>query len=363
MSTYARRRLDEILESISTANVQTDVAMRLLKMADAPVGVAEYSRVISLDAALSARIIKAANSAYFAPVRPRTTVLDSVRMIGTVHARTLSLVFAFAGLHRRKTLDPDDLKAYWHAALCKATAWAALLRSAHARESDSTGPDTGFLFGLVQDIGLPVLAEAGGEDYRKLLLSPDLEIMVQLDVERKMFGLDHARVGRLVGERMGLPPWLLTVIELHHAQDWIRPAGSRQPPAPVFPDAGTPPASPAADIAAAAAERGPQAVIGAAVSLMPHDVRTCSSRDASLIDQLLAAGVAGPWTGVAHFMQQLRSELTGTMGQILGFDNRINLSALYASATQRLAEQTEELVGQVGFLTAHYQQANPVAAE
>ncbi len=173
----------------------------------------EVVRVIELDQALTARLLRSANSAMSAAVSPITTVRSAVLRVGT--GAVLSLATGAAVQQRLGTRLPAyglEEGALWKHSLVAAL--AAEIWTRHARVSP---PAESFTAALLHDIGklvlarflepeiCQVLAEAIGDGH----LNP-------LAAESEVLGVNHAELGGLIAQHWNLPDTIVAGITHHH---------------------------------------------------------------------------------------------------------------------------------------------------
>lgn len=131
------------------------MAARCLTLLNGPsFSLAEVSRLIETDPILAAQVVRLANVASRAPVTPIRSIAECVSRIGSNELR-LFLIETSA----RKTFESLDrdisrmCRGLWEHSLAVALLARDLLRQARVDR-----PDTGYLGGLLHDIGKPVTA-------------------------------------------------------------------------------------------------------------------------------------------------------------------------------------------------------------
>jgi putative nucleotidyltransferase with HDIG domain len=205
---------DQIVGDVATLVSLPEVVVRINALVDDPTSSAEdIGRVVSQDAALTARLLTLANSAMFGMQRKIDTVGRAIAVLGTRQVRDLTLglsaVRAFTGI-------PNDLVSmgsFWHhSVLCAVAARTLAAECARGRL------DSSFVGGLLHDIGQLVMFNKLPEESRRALLmtidapnEPDLHLC-----EREILGFDHAVIGGALARRWRLPPSLVECIEFHH---------------------------------------------------------------------------------------------------------------------------------------------------
>lgn len=193
-----------------------EVALRIAGMVDDPnASAADIGREISNDAALTARLLRIANSAALGQHGKVATIARAIAVLGVRQVRDLTV-----GLTAIRTFDgvPNELvtmESFWrHSVLC---AVAAGQIAAH-RGGSRGGGDTPFVAGLLHDVGQLVLFNEAPEQARQaLLMSVDAVDDRGLYLcEREVMGFDHSAVGVALARNWGLPLSLQECIEFHH---------------------------------------------------------------------------------------------------------------------------------------------------
>jgi diguanylate cyclase (GGDEF)-like protein len=190
------------------------VATHIIELAQDPsIEMGKVAKAVSLDSALTTKILRIANSPLYAQRRKSENLRQALVVLGLNATLTLALSFSLIKSLRGGKPNGLDFPFYWRRVMLAGTAARALgdaLRQPHAEEY--------FLAGLLQDVGmlalnlaLPTLyAEAPGlqRDHAGLI-----------EFERKRLQTDHAEVGAWAMRRWNLPARLCDAIEHSHAAD------------------------------------------------------------------------------------------------------------------------------------------------
>jgi diguanylate cyclase (GGDEF)-like protein len=195
------------------------IALRVIELAQDPTtDLAATAAAIHLDAALSARILRIANSPLFASAtrRPTTTVSRALALLGLNAAITLALGFSLAATMRGSGQVAAARDRFWRRSVLGAMASRLLAEQAGLKRLEEL-----MLAGLLQDIGALALMQAMPERYAQLDDAP--AGTGRLARERELFGSDHAEVGAWLATRWNLPEYLGRLIAGHegglHADD------------------------------------------------------------------------------------------------------------------------------------------------
>lgn len=168
--------------------------------------------VIMRDQALSAKVLKVANSAYYGIPRSVETVSRATVLLGfqTVVglALTVSVYDTLWGSGKGHYLDRRDL---WKHSLSVATAARIIAGDANSKEGA-----VAFTAGMLHDIGKSVFDTYLSEEYGKVIDSCHRDGLQMHEAEEQVLGVTHGELGYKVGRRWQLPDILCESIRCHH---------------------------------------------------------------------------------------------------------------------------------------------------
>ncbi len=168
----------------------------------------DFIEVIESDEALSARIIKIANSVFFERGKSSTTIEESVLVIGIeelrslLNATTLSEIFPSRSPIRAQ-LWANDIAT-------------ALISKKLAQRLLPEKADLAFLGGLMHDVGKLLLLQRAPEMYAKVIQIVEREGCTFSEAETQVFVCNHTEAGQLIAERWSFSTELLEIIRNHH---------------------------------------------------------------------------------------------------------------------------------------------------
>jgi putative nucleotidyltransferase with HDIG domain len=178
----------------------------------------DVEQVISLDQALTARLLRIANSAWSASLMPIGTVKDAVIRIGI--GPTVSFaVGACVGPTFRRALPEYGLS---EGQLWRHSVTASLAAEVLAAMSRAEVPAESVTASLLHDVGKLVLAR---------FLTPDLVTALSearaggersaMQAEIDVLGVHHGELGGVIARAWNLPPRVCEAVAHHHAPDKI----------------------------------------------------------------------------------------------------------------------------------------------
>lgn len=193
--------------------VLPDVFMRLNHLVDDPnASVSEIARLIGEDPALTARLLKLANSPFYGYSTRINSLARAVTVIGGRGLRDLVLASAVCDLFQRLGDNHFDRDAFWrHSLDC---GLGARLIGMHSGISEA---ESLFATGLLHDIGQLVLLDKLPEMARETQLRACDSGIPLHELERSVIGCDHADVGGELLRQWRLPETLCEPVACHHA--------------------------------------------------------------------------------------------------------------------------------------------------
>lgn len=204
----------QLVENVTELMSFPDIAMKINQSLDDENSTANsLGNLIEQDPALTANILKLANSPVYSGGAEIDSVAKAVTRVGSREIQQLTFGIcatrAFAGISN-ELISVED---FWRHSLCCAI--AARMVGARLRI-----PNPGMLFtaGLLHDVGHLVMFSLKPElSTQALALSRDeMDGEFLYLAERRVFGYDHTQVGRELGRQWHWPESLIECIERHH---------------------------------------------------------------------------------------------------------------------------------------------------
>ena len=186
------------------------VASEVIALARNPdIDMAKVAQAVSRDPAMTAKILRIANSAFYAQRRSSQNLRQALVIIGLNAALTLALSFSLVSTLRAFNPTGLDYRRFWRRSLLAATAARAF------SEIAKTGsPEDVFLAALLQDVGILAIDRTEREFYAKL---PNGASHVELQqYERAELGKDHAEYGAMLLQTWNLPSAIWQTVQFSH---------------------------------------------------------------------------------------------------------------------------------------------------
>lgn len=178
------------------------IALRIIDLAQQPdADLDATAQVIAKDSALSARMLRIANSPLYANRRHVSTLGQALTLLGL--NATLSLALGLSLSRNLRDTQPGGEQA----TLWRRSVLAAMAARLLGEEVGLARLEELMLAGLLQDIGAMALLQVRPDAYRELLRAAEGQDD-RLRREREALGGDHAEIGAWIAQLWNLPGYL-----------------------------------------------------------------------------------------------------------------------------------------------------------
>ena len=209
----------DIIQRLGELPSLPSVYHRAREILDDPQGSIEaLAQVVGTDSALTARILRVANSAFYGLPHRVDTVQRALAIIGLSETQAIILATSVISVFRDLPLGAVSMRSFWeHSIACGIAARAI------ARRRGLDGPERFYLAGLLHDIGrLPLYV------LEPLTMSSALQAHRErqgllYDIERHLLGTTHAEVGAALLIRWKIPTLYSDAAAHHHEPEMQHP--------------------------------------------------------------------------------------------------------------------------------------------
>lgn len=190
------------------------IALKILEsIRDEEKSFSDLEKIIMADPALTARILKIANSAFYGLSHPVDSLQRATTLIGTKNLENIALSFVIVKNFRDAPQGSFDIDLFWRRSISNAVAAEILSEKLGHNNSDM------FISGLLQDIGVLVMFLSDPASYSQMLDDKRIKGMSVCAAEKGKFEFDHTEVGSFILKSWNLPEKVWLPIRYHHMTD------------------------------------------------------------------------------------------------------------------------------------------------
>ena len=179
--------------------------------------VKKLAAIIEDDPALTARFLKAVNSAYYRRTTAIASIPQAISRLGLTETRRLAITAALT--ERYHSFGGMVPETFWRHSIAVAfTSRAILALGNHPFTPEEA--DSAYIACLLHDIGIIVLFHLFETDYRE---AHDAQISnggISVENEEAVFGINHGEAGAALIKSWELPEILHDPIMYHHTPSW-----------------------------------------------------------------------------------------------------------------------------------------------
>ena len=209
-----------LLDGIDDLPPVPAVAAQVMAMvADDRASAADLAQVIATDQALTAKLLRISNSAYYSFAREVDNVRDAVRLLGVRQVRevavTMSLMDAFEG----QGGDGFDVDQFWIHCIA-----VAVVAESVARRTRTAKPEDAYTAGILHDIGRLAILKAMPDRYEAVFREARTGARPLHELEEEVLDVSHTDLGRALGSHWNFPEHLVHAVASHHDESLSRDA-------------------------------------------------------------------------------------------------------------------------------------------
>jgi putative nucleotidyltransferase with HDIG domain len=174
--------------------------------------VRDLQKVISADPALTARILKMANSVFYSFDQKVSTLSHALVILGFRAVQSMAIAASSRSLFVKKgTQFGLKEKLLWEHSIGVAMGCRQVSRLVGYQQEE-----TAFIVGLLHDIGKAILNQAVPNKYSKIVETVYNDGRTTADVEREVLGFDHTQIGALIAQKWNFSWDMVETIAYHH---------------------------------------------------------------------------------------------------------------------------------------------------
>ncbi len=214
ISAEVRDKIVDLIGDLDSLPTLPHVAAQVMELSmSARGGVREIAKILESDPALTSKVLKVANSAFYGLKQQVNSLELALVVLGMSEishlVMSVSVFTAFPDIPGKKTFDRE--KFWMHSAGC-----GHFARIISRRLGEPALSGEVFVGGLLHDIGKIVLDEKAHDTFTDIFTRAQEEDRAIYDVEKEVLGFTHEEVGLVLAEKWNLPISIQEAISCHH---------------------------------------------------------------------------------------------------------------------------------------------------
>ncbi len=205
-------QIKEKIKSIIQLPALPAVAMEVVELVDNPkTSASKLGKVISSDQALTAKVLKIANSPFYGFPKKISTIDFAIIVLGFDALKEIVISISLVSSLQKKSDNYFDAKTFWDHSISTGVVARRLARDLGYRISGEV-----FVGGLLHDMGVSVLHRYFNSEFSRIIeITRETDLNI-LEAEESVMGVTHGEVGGWLAERWNLPEHLAEAIAFHH---------------------------------------------------------------------------------------------------------------------------------------------------
>lgn len=176
----------------------------------------EISEIISSDAPLSARVLRVVNSPFYGLSNKITSVHQAMVYLGLNTVKSLALSFSLL-----KEFAPKKKGSFDYVQFSKDSLIGAVAAKLLSENTNRSQADNAFFLGLLQNIGVLIMAECMPAEYEKVISEAASNGSPLHEIENRLLEINHMQVGAFVIDSWGMPATFRVPISFHHCPECL----------------------------------------------------------------------------------------------------------------------------------------------
>ena len=216
MNEEVKKRYQKIIQDLGQIPTMPTIAGKVMQIVNDPKSNADdVAKFISKDVALTSKVLRLANSAFYGIPRTISSVNSAIVILGFNTIRSLVLSASVIKIFPAKPgMASFDRKAFWKHSFV--AGMAARMLAAHLRRRKLVDLEIAFSAGLLHDIGKLILEQFASQEYQQVMKLALEKGQPLFQVEKTMLGLTHAEVSGMLVDKWQMPIELKLPITSHH---------------------------------------------------------------------------------------------------------------------------------------------------
>lgn len=205
--------LNKILDSIQDIPTLPSIANKVIQAINDPQSNAKaIADIIKNDPALTARLLKIGNSAYYAGYSPCASVQNAITRMGLLQIKRLVFSISILDAFDKYSASGFNIKDFWKHSIAVAYNTRTIGKVARFRDTEDL-----FTAGLLHDLGILIIIKYMPEMFDAIMKKREENPEISFyQCERADFPISHCEIGSWLSVRWQMSREIQSVIFSHH---------------------------------------------------------------------------------------------------------------------------------------------------
>ncbi len=213
IATDSEAIVERALAGIGEIATLPEITVRIIETVENPKSTArDLHDIIKNDPALSSKILKVVNSAFYGLPGQIGAIDRAIVLLGLSAVKNIAIAASITRLFKGNQLSKEfTAKDLWRHSLAVAVASRLLHKQVHRH-----GGDDVFLAGLIHDLGVLAIRQSSGDKMREIINRVLKTHEDYCSVEMDVLGADHQAFGSGLAAKWKFPRHLRAAMGYHH---------------------------------------------------------------------------------------------------------------------------------------------------
>ncbi len=205
--------LQALLAKESELSSLPEIYIRISELLDSDTATsAQIGQVVETDPALSLRILKMVNSAFYGFSHKVDSIAQAITILGRERLKQILIGSVLSGVFGKMENHIFHMEDFWR----HSVKTAILARYLSLQTECMQNADSLFTAGLLHDVGRLIMAKLIPEQTREIQNAVDIEDGDLFHAEERILGFTHCDVGAGFIKKWELPDLLASAAQYHH---------------------------------------------------------------------------------------------------------------------------------------------------
>ncbi|MGA1824637.1 MAG: HDOD domain-containing protein [bacterium] len=212
---HKEKKLADLIRLVNQSHISSirSVVSNILKVFNNPKSTAQDLKdIIEVDPPLTAKILRAANSAYYSPRVKISDIKSAIIWLGFDALKELALSQKVCEIFNKD----ENIEGYSRIDLWKHSVCVGMLGKMIYRKEVGERGDNIYSAGLMHDIGIIAEDQFLQDEFREIIRESTVNKKNLSQTEYKILGYNHADIGKAITKAWDFPLDLVEAIGYHH---------------------------------------------------------------------------------------------------------------------------------------------------